>query len=633
MDEHELTTTLRALDGPMEPPASLREDLWAALVEELRKEPTRRIERVGQLERDVRPIPLSGRPYRRSRVPRPLLGVLALGLALLIGLLSWWVGWIGDSEMVTDDPTPTIVPQTSTTVPATPTTAVTTLPPIVEGEALLGAPLVLRESRDVGVMEPVAVVEHDGNLVLLGKAAWDADSLLAWVSGDGGITWEAAGTVIADSVGEVVSTPQGLIAFGIDRPEGAPRIWRSQDGLRWSPTDLPAVGHDGPGWYTWFTAAAATDDLLVVFGKASFDAWRVIADAVRSHLGLEEGEPLHGLHWEGPPLVAHIQQPPGIAVFSATAADLGLTAEEEAFILGSGSLPPVTAVWASRDGGTSWEVTEVEASSIYDAWPTPAGDVMALVSHGDFFGSPEVWVSADGIEWERRSLPIAYPVSPWDGGLISVVHLGGRPDIVHSSEGERVSFGISRLFPEGPYEWHFTATAVGPAGLVTVAHGWSGSSGAAGPERVSLEKDGYVLTLDDSMGLAVLSTGDTEVLRIPLWEDRVAEEVVADLGARTMTFLHPVTGEPLVTFTFDELDEASSAMWPHDEDIFRQVMLFSTDGVVWSLEELPEADGRHGAVSILHVASDRVIAVVTRYPVRAPGYRAPSVDVWLALIP
>jgi hypothetical protein len=39
----------------------------------------------------------------------------ALGLALLVGLLSGGCGWIGDREMLTDDPAPTTVPQTTPT--------------------------------------------------------------------------------------------------------------------------------------------------------------------------------------------------------------------------------------------------------------------------------------------------------------------------------------------------------------------------------------------------------------------------------------------------------------------------------------------------------------------------------------
>jgi hypothetical protein len=566
----------------------------------------------------------------RSRYRR--FGV-AVTLILFAGVV-FFVGRVGPPS----DPSQAAPTTTATTAPTTTTPRITELIP------QLGAPLEWQPSRDFGELFPIAIVDHEGSLFLFGTpdaphTREGGGAVLAWVSGDGGATWESMGIVIPASrysVQSVISTSQGLVAVGVDRVDGGPRIWRSPDGVRWSVTDLPAVGPGTPGWSTWVQAVGATGDLLVVFGRTVFDAQHLIVESLPDHLRPGEDEFLYGMSWGGPPFRLTIYAPLGIPVFSANATELGLTDAQVASLFSGPEMDGVT-VWTSSDGGASWDVSEMEASHIDHLAATPDGDLIATGYGGA--GGPGAWVSADGLQWQRQSLAAisAHGITPWDGGLIGIRDRGRSADLVRSADGrEWESFGIHRLLEEG-FSWYLDRIVVGPAGIATIAHGHDDRPTVRTElERLLLEKDGYHLTFDEGRWSLVLSTGDTEVLRLSLDRDGVREEVTADFGARTMSFLDPVTGEALVTFTFDELEEAQSAMWPTEPHHFRQVLLFSPDGTAWSVQDVSVGVGESGFVWALRVTADRVIAVITRYPAGTTGTRrspAPTMEVWTGLIP
>jgi hypothetical protein len=559
---------------------------------------------------------------------------VAVTLILFAGVV-FFVGRVGPPS----DPS-----QAVPTTAATTTAPTTTTPRITEVIPRLGEPLEWQPSRDFGELFPIAIVDHEGILYLFGtpdapRTREGGGAVLAWVSGDGGTTWESLGTVIPasrHSVQSVISTSQGLVAVGADRVDGGPRVWRSPDGVRWSATDLPAVGPGTPGWSTWVQAAGATDDLLVVFGSTVFDAQHLIVDSLPDHLRPGEDEFLYGMSWGGPPFRLTIYAPLGVPVFSADAAELGLTDAQVASLFPGPEMDGVT-VWTSSDGGASWDVSEMEASHIDHLAATPDGDLIAT-GYGRA-GGPGVWISADGLQWERQSLVAssAHGITPWDGGLIGVRDSVWGPDIVRSADGRAwESFGIHRLLEEG-FSWYLDRIVVGPGGIATVAHGHDDRPTVRTElERLLLEKDGYRLTFDEGRWSLVLSAGETEVLRLSLDGDRVRDEVTADFRERTMSFFDPVTGEALVTFTFDELEGAQSAMWPTEPHEFRQVVLFSPDGKAWSVHDVSAGVGESGSVSALRVTADRVIAIITRHSAETTGTRrpaAPTMELWAGLIP
>jgi hypothetical protein len=110
----------------------------------------------------------------------------------------------------------------------------------------------------------------------------------------------------------------------------------------------------------------------------------------------------------------------------------------------------------------------------------------------------------------------------------------------------------------------------------------------------------------------------------------VAEGVTVDFETETITFLDPETDQPLVTFTFEEVEQAEMAAYRvRGRD--RQIVLFTQDGLEWSVQEMGRIVGDDRVIGNLLVTEDGVIATASRYQNLITGPpQAMDIEMWLA---
>ena len=501
-------------------------------------------------------------------------------------------------------------------------------------------PLEWEVIESLGGTWPVSLIEYRGSLYLFARTENDVvaptrgSGLEAWTSDDGW-SWAPLGTVIPPPhhVTSVVATPQGMAALGNNETGDAPSVWVSSNGSEWSSSDLPTEVSSKPGpWRTWLTAVGGTEDLMVVFGMTQFDAEGLIFDALPDGLTPEGATYPYGMGWGGPPFEVTIHGPFGITVFSLAAEDLGLSEEEVAMLTQEGQMGfDDTVVWRSSDGET-WVSSEMNASGIHYVSTTPDGDLMAA---GHNVGETAQWTSKDGIEWERQATPGGvYQVIPWRGGLVGVRERSSGTELAYSADGlQWEPLDIDGL-PTETLTWGYGPVSAGEAGIAAAAHGFA-RFGVYTPGSVVLAKDGYTLTVDQTYGSLVLSEGETDVIRLPLHGGQPPEEVAVDFTAQTVTFLDPETSGELVTFTFDELDQAEQETYRGmDRGNQTEVLLLSTDGVEWGVHDLNETVGSSWSIAQLHVTSDGVVAAIADHTSAFIWpYRPPEVQIWFAPFP
>ena len=558
-----------------------------------------------------------------SSSPGIRLPVVGIGLIAILAVV-WSTGRSEPSDA------DTVAVTTTTTTPPTSTTEADSDPILRVGEPLRWQP-----AGSIEDAWPLSIVEHQGMLYLFTTEGIDFESTVgngldAWVSEDGS-TWEPRGRVIASPrlVQSVISTPRGLMAIGTNGGDGSPRVWMSSDARLWSELELPTdVSHAPAGLRTYLQTAWAIDELLLVFGSTYVDVQQIIVDALSETLHPASGAYRYGMGWGGNPFQVTIQGPLGILVFSATAEELGLTKEQIELLEGPGIETPVT-VWSSSDGET-WARSELEASYVSVVTPDPSGGLM-MIGYGTG-GGAATWTSSNGIEWERHvSIGMPDIMVPWNGGLIGTRYTGNNPDLVHSEDGEEwESFGVDQLL-SNDLSWYFDQPSAGGTGAAIVAHGYDSSDESFGSEAVVLEKEGYTLTRDNLGSTLVLERDDSVVLELSLSSEQVEEGVTVDFETQTITFLDPETNQALVTFTFEEVEQAEMAAYGSAGTRERQILLFTQNGLEWSIQEMGRIVGEDQVIGTLVVTESGVITATYGYPnVRTRPPPAPDIDMWLA---
>lgn len=558
-----------------------------------------------------------------SSSPEIRLWVVGLGLiAILAVVWSTGGGEPSDADAIAATTTTTTTPTTTTEVDSDPILRV-------------GEPLSWQPAGSIEDAWPLSLVEHQGVLYLFTTDGIDFGSqggngLDAWVSEDGH-SWEPRGRVIAspNQVQSVISTSRGLIALGTSGGDGSPRVWMSSDGGVWTELELPTDVSNAPaGARTHFQTAWAGDELLLVFGGTYVDMEQVLLDALPEAVRPAIGSYRYGMGYGGNPFQVTIQGPLGIVVFSATAEELGLSQEQIALLEGQSTGTPVT-VWSSLDG-ENWARFEMEeASSVNAVAPHPSGGLM-MVGYG-MRGEPATWTSSNGFEWEPGdSIGMPDSMIAWNGGLIGTRYTGSHPDLVHSDDGEEwESFGVDQLL-SNDLSWYFAAPSAGGTGAAVVAHGYDPSGESFEPAPIVLEKDGYTLTKGSLSDTLVLERDDSVVFQLSSSSGQVVEGVTVDFETETVTFSDPETDRALVTFAFEEVEQAEMAALGGPEPE-RQIVLFTQDGSEWSVQEMGRIVGEDRTVGTLLVTEDGVITTTYAYPnVRWGPPPAPGIDLWLA---
>lgn len=485
----------------------------------------------------------------------------------------------------------------------------------------------------IGTSWPLGLVEYEGSLYFFATSSIPStldvgSGLDAWLLVDG-VTWKSLGTVIEapNQVHTVAATPRGLVAAG-SAGENTLRIWSSTDASEWTASDLPAAPLISDHFRSWAQAVGGTDDVTVVFGSVQPDVAALIGEVLPDDLRDKDGNAPLNISWGGPPWAITVHGPLGLTVLSATAEDLGMSEEELRALLGVG--PGPTTVWTSTDTA-SW--TPAEVGIDYVANLVEIGGELLATGHG---AGIETWVSPDGFDWQRTAGGLGVNhLTPWRDGFVGILQERARPDIAYSED--RITWeplGLYDYLPGGIF-WDFQSLAVGGGGLATAITGYEqGEDFAVDLQPVVIERDGYTLTIDPS-GPAVLRSGEDVVLRLATYSNQVFDEVTVDFWARTVTFLHPDSLEPLVTFTFEEMEQAEVDTYGGQQTMdLQQLIAYTADGLTWSMENVSPTFGENAFVNLLHVTDNQVIAVVTKFPdrfSRVPA--APNVVIWTAVIP
>lgn len=489
------------------------------------------------------------------------------------------------------------------------------------------------QADQIGGTWPLGLVEYEGSLYFFARSgipsALDVGSGLdAWILVDG-VTWKSLGTVIEppNHIHTVAATPRGLVAAG-SGVGNTLRLWSSTDATEWQASDLPSASSGSDHLRSWAQAISGTDDVTVIFAAVHPDVAALIGDVLPDDLRDADGNAPTNISWSGPPWAITIYGPLGLTAFSATAEDLGLSEEELAPVLGVG--PGPTTVWTSTDA-VSWTTAEVGIRYV-ERLVEVGGELLAT----GYGAAIETWASPDGFDWERVAGGLGVNhLTQWRDGFIGVLQERATPDIAYSED--RTTWeplGLYDYLPDGIF-WDFQSLAVGGGGLATLITGYEPREDfGVDLKPIVIERNGYTLTIDPS-GSTVLRAGEDVVLRLGTYSDKVFDEVAVDFEERTVTFLHPDSLEPLVTFTFEEMERAEVAAYGAEETVdLQQLVAFTADGLTWSMENVSPTFGGNSFVNFLHVTQDQVVAVVTRYTdgvSRVPA--VPDVEIWTAVIP
>jgi hypothetical protein len=491
------------------------------------------------------------------------------------------------------------------------------------------------QAAELGETTPLGLVGFEGSLYFfgtsgLGSPLQEGTGLDAWLLVDG-VSWKPLGTVIEppNQIHTVAATPRGLVAVGSADGETL-LLWSSTDAIEWHQSELPEISA-AADFHPWAQGIGGTEDVTVVVASSSPETTLLLSDVLPAELDDENGDPPLNLGWSGPPWVVSVYGPLGLTVFSATPEELGLTEAESQALLG-GVGPSETTAWTSIDGG-SWVPVNLEVG--YVAKVFEAGGDLIVGGYGSV--GYETWSSPDGFEWEREAGAGRHEhLTPWRDGFVATDQQSSTPDITFSED--RATWqplGLSGYL-EDDFSWYFQTLAAGEGGLATVVMGYDDTAFAAEDlDPVVIERDGYTMTIDGMGGAVVIRSGDEVLLSLSTYSNQVYDEVVVDFRARSLTFLHPDSLEPLVSFSFDEIERAEAEVL--GGQVFmneQQRFAFTADGLTWSLESVFGAFGESAFVNRLYVTDTQVVAVVGEYTNRfSPVPTVPDVVIWTAVIP
>ncbi len=480
------------------------------------------------------------------------------------------------------------------------------------------------------------------------------------------LDWEAADLPPGITISHLVATPTGFLAFeGFDTPAGPRRLWRSDDGLRWTVVDAD-LSPFGPSEIVY--TVAAHGDLIVAAGgpqpevvnlgpagdlavwtSADGTMWQRRELSVAGDTSLDP--PLgHAPAFAdvaagaaGVVVVAHrtfALDPAALPVDARALLDegfdpmigidgieltdaYGLVALRIPFAEIAAEFAPLfrdtspPTVWASPDGHAWQRAGGLDASFVAGLAATPEG----FVASGLAAGPATEWFSPDGITWtERPTEALASglwrPVAFGDGGLATLTQ---DADVRLLPPGRELAGNLAAL--PGDADFRPFALFGGEAGLIA-----AGFSEAAQEEPfeqpeesvVAIEQDGRRLSVSlvDTPRLTVIdvATGE-EMLTLYGLFPGASGTLPVDVAARTFSVLDPDTGEVLFEAGWEDwraawegvLEQARPDVLPPPDDT---AVWFSPDGRRWSLQTTTEAFGAPGLLVRAAVGADRVVAVV-----------------------
>lgn len=270
-------------------------------------------------------------------------------------------------------------------------------------------------------------------------------------------------------------------------------------------------------------------------------------------------------------------------------------------------------------GGEGTELTESAEFEGWSASGTGTDDGFVLLVESQ--GSARMLTSTDGKNWNVQELGfvesggwIVASAFESDGTAWTITSDGFEHHLTRW-RGSGVDVETIRL---GNFEG-FDEFNVGPAGLATSA--WPASDMGAGGSfvipSVHIEKDGFELRYNEPEGgLTLWDVTADEAVYVFDSEDMRSDEPPAGVRAQAdnfeeLTFIDPDTGDDLVTFTYEELDEVVGSRTV-DSEVPEMWIGWSADGTDWGWQTVNDAFGLGDAdaQAIVAVGEDVVIAAV-----------------------
>jgi hypothetical protein len=464
----------------------------------------------------------------------------------------------------------------------------------------------------------------------------DFPSSKLWTSNDGTDWVELdTGELSSDeaSLLSLVGSERGLLALGVRPvPEGhAATAWYSADGVTWDARDLghviePATEPYGMNQLDFSGAALGPSGAVATamafpgfdWTGAQLEAIGVLPDDMAG-IDPDRVQLFEGL----------LQVTVGpFVVFSEPLESLGLSeiaeAQRKVDARSYGAEQPMMFWTGDLQEWTTTEGNPMRAR--YVDTVVTVGDEYVASGYGPS-GGGEVHVSSDGLTWESvgESLEGSSGLFVMGDRLLSDQWQGSQRVTLVSDDAGRTWQEV--VGPDINASW---LRAAGPAGVL--ATGTEGEVGwGATPEPGEIERDGFRVVLDSSRGeLTVSDEAGTPLVSSTLemdpmggWGYFAPEELVYDFDAETAAVKDPVTGEVVVTLTFDDLDRLGASMIGGDGEL----LLFSPDAERWTVTELEEAFGPATMLAASAVGNDRAVAVV------ASGFPGPHEQqaLWVGL--
>ena len=215
---------------------------------------------------------------------------------------------------------------------------------------------------------------------------WMLDDHIVIHSPDGTV-WQRTNTTDLPLGGmkDVAVHGSGYLAFGVDwSGEGEPGVWESADGLNWTLIDVNVEQGSDDGLLEFQEVAVADDGQLYAF--ANGPVWVSENGSNWTRLGQFVGEPEDGF-----------------AGAWGAAANQGVVSGDRIVLVGSLEVrgfdePDRAAVWASEDGGITWERMSRPLEVFGDLGSNEMGSVAEIdgtyVAFGKWNGEASVWVGA-----------------------------------------------------------------------------------------------------------------------------------------------------------------------------------------------------------------------------------------------
>ena len=582
-----------------------------------------------------RPIARAAQRRRNRRMGGALLGMVAV---LAVGAAALRLAAGGDQPLSTDavtdgDPTATSTPDGSAPpAPGPQPDADAEGGAVGDGSpgptqlpADTGPELAWRQAEVPDGLVPIHIVWSGTSFVALAiDEARGAPSVL--VSSDGA-AWSSAGDLPAGATPSGLAVSDGrLIAWGgegaaeagpFGSSGGPVRVSVSDDdGATWSEVGSidtldGAPDTDGPYLTHHFVAgvAAVGDRVVAVVGTTR----DLDLDAILTAAGYDVGPgggAARGWGFDSGTGAGYVDYCPtpldadgGCAEPVKLSLDeLGITDEVFMGLAVAGD----ATLYASVAGGPFELLDDVIPG---EGWPTglvSSQGSFALAISGE--NGSALLTSADGTSWTPADLGDSeVEINGIEVNGDVLVALGWT----RSGSGSLVSADGGQTWQEQPaLPVSVHDIAVGPGGSAV-----TGTLDVGFVEPIVVEKDGYAVSFGDEVSVVDLATGETIVTYGP--EEQLADEppagVVEDEGPPwTLTFLHPDTGEELVTVTDADMVEAFGIDSDGDGIVAPpdHVVGWSADDVGWGWQTATEAFDVNGPVE-LAVGERSVVAVVS----------------------